>query len=73
MAQSNFHNYICLRSAQSPDIEVKILENLPKISGIGEPGLPPVVPALGNAIFAATEKELGKLLFKKKWSLFKFY
>lgn len=44
--QSNFHDYPALRLAQTPAIEVQILENGPTIQGIGEPGTPPAKPAL---------------------------
>ena len=59
--QTNFHNYTSLRINQAPDIDVKILENGHKIKGIGEPGTPPIAPALANAIFAATGKRIRKL------------
>ena len=63
--QTNFHNYTSLRINQAPDIEVKILENGTKIRGIGEPGTPPIAPALTNAIFAATGKRIRKLPINK--------
>ena len=59
--QTNFHNYTSLRINQAPDVEVKILENGPKIRGIGEPGTPPIAPALTNAIFLATGQRIRKL------------
>ena len=52
--QSNFHDYDALRMFQCPHIEVSILENGHTITGIGEPGLPPIAPALTNAVFALT-------------------
>ena len=54
--QANFWDYEPLRLSQCPPIEVRILENLGRIRGIGEPGTPPAAPALGNAIFALTGK-----------------
>ena len=63
--QTNFHNYTSLRINQAPDVEVKILENGPKIRGIGEPGTPPIAPALTNAIFAATGQRIRKLPINK--------
>ncbi|MEO0612896.1 MAG: xanthine dehydrogenase family protein molybdopterin-binding subunit, partial [Pseudomonadota bacterium] len=59
--QSNFHDYDALRLYQCPEIEVAILENLDEITGIGEPGLPPVAPALANAVFALTGERVRKL------------
>ncbi|HZY80299.1 MAG TPA: molybdopterin cofactor-binding domain-containing protein [Cyclobacteriaceae bacterium] len=52
--QSNFNNYQVLRMHEMPKVEVYIMENDEAPGGVGEPGLPPVAPALGNAIFAAT-------------------
>ncbi|MFS1525434.1 molybdopterin cofactor-binding domain-containing protein [Microbulbifer sp. 2304DJ12-6] len=52
--QSNFHNYPLLRINQCPDIEVTIVASDAPPAGVGEPGVPPVAPALTNAIFAAT-------------------
>ena len=62
--QSNFHNNEVLRINEMPLIEVHILaEGGEKIKGVGEPGLPPVAPALANAIFAATGKRMRKMPF----------
>jgi len=63
--QSNYHDFESMRLYQTPDIEVKILENLPGIRGIGEPGVPPAAPALGNAIFAATGQRIREMPFNK--------
>lgn len=64
--QNNFHQYDAIRIAQAPPIEVRILENGERVRGIGEPGLPPAAPALGNAIFAATGRRLRELPFGKQ-------
>ena len=62
--QSNFHDNPVLRINEVPEIEVHILaEGGKNIKGVGEPGLPPVAPALANAIFAATGKRLRKMPF----------
>jgi isoquinoline 1-oxidoreductase beta subunit len=53
-AQNNFNNYPILRINETPKIEVYIIENAEAPGGVGEAGLPPVAPALGNAIFATT-------------------
>ncbi len=63
--QTNYHAYEGLRLFQTPEIEIKILENAEKIRGIGEPGLPPAAPALGNAIFAATGQRIREMPFHK--------
>ena len=59
--QSNFNNYPILRMSEAPEIEVFIMENEEAPGGVGEAGLPPVAPALGNAIFAATGIRLRNL------------
>jgi len=62
--QSNFHNYRMLRINEMPAVEVHILaEGGATIKGVGEPGLPPVAPALANAVFAATGKRIRRLPF----------
>jgi isoquinoline 1-oxidoreductase beta subunit len=59
--QSNFNNYPIMRIHETPRIDVSIIENAESPGGVGEAGLPPVAPALGNAIFAATGIRLRKL------------
>jgi isoquinoline 1-oxidoreductase beta subunit len=62
--QSNFHDNPLLRINEVPAIEVHILaEGGKNIKGVGEPGLPPVAPALANAIFAATGIRVRKMPF----------
>ena len=60
--QSNFHDYAALRMNQCPTIETRILQS-GHLGGVGEPGTPPVAPALGNAIFALTGQRLRRLPF----------
>ena len=59
--QGNFHNYPVLRMSEMPKVEVYIVGSSEKPGGIGEPGTPPVAPAVVNAIFAATGKRLRQL------------
>lgn len=62
--QSNFHDNQVMRITEMPQIEVHILaEGGKNIKGVGEPGLPPVAPALANAIFAVTGKRIRKMPF----------
>jgi isoquinoline 1-oxidoreductase beta subunit len=59
--QSNFHDYPLLRSREAPDVEVVMIESTADPSGAGEMGLPSALPALANAIFAATGKRVRQL------------
>jgi isoquinoline 1-oxidoreductase beta subunit len=59
--QSNFHDYAVLRMSEMPKVEVHILPSSEAPGGIGEPGTPPIAPALTNAIFAATGKRIRSL------------
>src|SRR2546425_1605068 len=59
--QGNFHDYQMLRIFESPEIEVHIVPSSESPTGVGEPGVPPVAPALANAIFAATGKRIRRL------------
>jgi isoquinoline 1-oxidoreductase beta subunit len=62
--QSNFDNYQMLRINQAPAVEVHIIENFELPGGMGEAGTSATVPALSNAIFAATGKRLRKMPIK---------
>jgi isoquinoline 1-oxidoreductase beta subunit len=60
--QSNFHDYEVLRMNEAPRlIEIHIIPSREKPGGIGEPGVPPIAPAVANAIFSATGKRLRRL------------
>ncbi|HYY72590.1 MAG TPA: xanthine dehydrogenase family protein molybdopterin-binding subunit [Candidatus Bathyarchaeia archaeon] len=59
--QSNFHDYQVLRMNQSPDIEVYIVSSSEGPEGMGEPGVPPLAPAVTNAVFAATGVRVRRL------------
>src|SRR5882724_11197828 len=59
--QRNFHDYQMLRMFESPQIEVHIVPSEQNPTGVGEPSVPPVTPALTNAIFAATGKRIRRL------------
>ena len=59
--QSNFHDYPLLRMHESPSIEVHIIPSELDPVGVGETGLPPIAPALANAIFKATGHRLRRM------------
>ena len=65
IAQSNFPNYEMVTMRTMPHIEVHIMENDEAPGGVGEPGTPPIAPALTNAIFAASGKRLRSLPLTK--------
>ena len=59
--QSNFHDYPMLRIAEMPKVEVHIVDSGEPPGGVGEPGVPPIAPALTNALFALTGARIRKL------------
>jgi isoquinoline 1-oxidoreductase beta subunit len=59
--QSNFHDYPLLRLHEMPRVETHIVQSTEKSGGVGEPGTPPIAPAVANAVFAATGKRLRRL------------
>jgi isoquinoline 1-oxidoreductase beta subunit len=59
--QRNFHDYPLLRIDEMPTVEVYIVPSDRLPSGIGEMGVPPIIPAVANAVFAATGKRIRRL------------
>ena len=62
--QRNFNDYPMLRMFEAPAIEVFIVPSSEHPTGVGEPGVPPVAPAVANAIFAATGRRVRRLPIK---------
>ena len=58
---SNFHDYPLLRIDEMPLVEVAVVDTGAPLGGVGEPGLPPLAPALTNAIFSASGQRIRKL------------
>lgn len=63
--QSNFHDYVPLRINEMPRVEVHIAASSEKPTGVGEPGVPPLAPAVANALAAATGKRIRALPIAK--------
>jgi isoquinoline 1-oxidoreductase beta subunit len=61
--QSNFTDYPVLRMNEMPEVAVHIVPSAAKPSGMGEPGVPPIAPAVANAVAALNGKRLRKLPF----------
>ncbi len=54
--QSNFHDYRLTRMNEAPEVDVDVIISEHPPGGVGEPGVPPIAPAIANAVFAATGK-----------------
>ena len=59
--QSNFHDYRVVRMPDMPEVTVQILESDAHMGGVGEPGTPPIAPAVANAVYALTRQRLRSL------------
>ncbi|MEO5677280.1 MAG: xanthine dehydrogenase family protein molybdopterin-binding subunit [Usitatibacter sp.] len=67
--QSNFHDYPVLRMNEMPRVEVHLVPDGDRPTGVGEPGVPAVAPAIANALFALTGKRVRALpLSGTKWA-----
>jgi isoquinoline 1-oxidoreductase beta subunit len=64
--QQNFYDYKMLRMNEMPKVEVYIVPSTEKHGGVGEPGTPPIAPAVVNAIFAATGKRIRSLPIRRE-------
>ena len=63
--QANFNTYPIMRVRSAPPVEVYFVQSDNRPSGMGEPALPPLAPALGNAVFNATGDRIRTLPFSK--------
>ncbi len=64
--QGNFHDYPMLRINEMPKVDVHIVASREKPTGVGEPGVPPVAPAVANALFALTGERVRSLPIRVK-------
>ena len=62
--ESNYHDYQVLRMSEMPAVEVHIVPSTEKSGGVGEPGTPPIAPAVANALFALNGQRLRELPFQ---------
>lgn len=67
--QQNFPDYDAIRMHTAPKTEVRVLTANPRLSGVGEPGTPPAMPALGNALFDLTGQRARALPLNKSFDL----
>ncbi|MEM8789767.1 MAG: molybdopterin cofactor-binding domain-containing protein [Pseudomonadota bacterium] len=61
VVEGNFYDFDAMRMWQSPEIETEVLQTAPKMGGAGEVGTPPAIPALANAIHAATGQRIRRM------------
>jgi isoquinoline 1-oxidoreductase subunit beta len=59
--QGNFHDYPILRMNEMPVVEAHIVPSTQPMGGVGETGVPPIAPAVCNAIFAITGRRIRRL------------
>jgi isoquinoline 1-oxidoreductase beta subunit len=66
MQQTNFHQYPMLKIRHAPTVDVHFIQSEFAPTGLGEPALPPLAPAIGNAIFAATGQRVRTMPLSKE-------
>jgi CO/xanthine dehydrogenase Mo-binding subunit len=65
--QRNFDTFPLVRMYEAPEIVVEIVQSDAKPTGVGEPGLPPIAPAVANAVFNLTGVRLRRMPLQRAW------
>jgi isoquinoline 1-oxidoreductase beta subunit len=66
VVQSNYHQHPIVKMSQTPPIEVHFIKSNNSPTGLGEPALPPILPAIANAVFTATGERIRTLPMTKQ-------
>jgi isoquinoline 1-oxidoreductase beta subunit len=66
VAQSNYHEHTLVKMSQTPPIEVHWIKSNNPPTGLGEPALPPILPAIANAVFTATGERMRTMPMTKQ-------
>jgi isoquinoline 1-oxidoreductase beta subunit len=66
VAQSNYHEHTLVKMSQTPPIEVHWIKSNNPPTGLGEPALPPILPAIANAVFTATGERVRTMPMTKQ-------
>jgi isoquinoline 1-oxidoreductase beta subunit len=69
IVQGNFNDYRVLRIGMTPETHIHLVDSTAPPAGVGEPGVPPIAPAVANALFAATGKRFRELPLGRKLDL----
>jgi isoquinoline 1-oxidoreductase beta subunit len=66
VAQTNYHQHPMLRMSQAPPMEIHWIKSNNPPTGLGEPALPPILPAIANAVFTATGERIRTMPMTKQ-------
>ncbi len=66
VVQSNYHQHLLVKMSQTPPIEMHFLKSNNAPTGLGEPALPPILPAIANAVFTAAGERIRTMPMTKQ-------